>query len=81
MSQHLHCPSCDHCTDWHKLAQAQKALFLPPAGPILLMCAGCEPGESGAPLCPAGEKPESRTETLRLMFIGGMRDMITETGL
>jgi hypothetical protein len=56
--------------------------FLPPSGPIVLQCAGCEPGrESGLQLCPAGEKPEAASAVLRVMFIQNMRDTIEEVGI
>lgn len=83
MSTHLHCPSCNHCATLHRLGQAQKVPFLPPSGPILLQCAACasKPGTEGLHLCPAGEKPDSASETLRIMFIQEMRDTITEVGI
>lgn len=82
MNNHLHCPSCNHCASWHRLAQIRRVSFLPGTGPILLQCAGCDPNEkTGVQVCPAGEKPDEASETMRIMFIQDMRDSISETGI
>jgi hypothetical protein len=77
MSQHLHCPHCDHCISHHVIMPVEREASTDNE----LLCEDCLRDEAGIPVCPAEASTELRPETLRLMFISNLRHTIENVGL